>query len=116
LHAYLTPARMTMGPIGELRRVRIRGADDHTDHVLPMISLELYGHQDREPRPTSGSELAPGISYIDLDALPMTAWKQMLPAIEHAKGLILDLRGYVNRTTLEILAAGLTIVQRLIAP
>jgi hypothetical protein len=105
LHDYLTPARMVMGPIGELRRLRVRAPDGRVaDHVLPLVSDELYGHQNRELRPTNGHELAAGIYYLDLDALPMAVWKQLQPTLEQAKGLVIDLRGYITQASFELLS------------
>src|SRR5581483_18266 len=69
-----------------------------------MVSDELYGHQNREPRPANGHELATGIYYLDLDDLPMPVWNQLQPTLEQAKGLVIDLRGYITEASFELLS------------
>jgi hypothetical protein len=105
LHEYLTPARMEMGYPGSFHTVRIRGRDDRVlEHVLPFVSDDLYAHANRERRPAQHAELAPGVHYVDLDSLSMTAWEKILPSLEHARAIILDFRGYANLTALEMIS------------
>jgi hypothetical protein len=48
----------------------------------------------KEDRPTNGSEVAPGIVYFNLDGAEVAAWQAALPALQAAKGIVLDMRGY----------------------
>jgi len=96
---------MGMGHLGAFMPLRIRGLDGRfTDHVLPLVSDDLYAPLNREPRPTNGAELTPGVYYLDLGSLQAAAWEKLLPVVEHARAIILDFRGYVNVTTIEVMS------------
>jgi C-terminal processing protease CtpA/Prc len=69
-----------------------------------LVSDDLHWHDNREPRPANGDELAPGIFYLDLDSLPLATWEAVLPKIQKARGIVLDLRGYVNRASTEVIS------------
>jgi hypothetical protein len=102
---YRTPLWMGMGYPGIFRSLRIRGLDGHAvDHILPLVSDELFGHTNREARPAVGSELAPGVYYLDLDSLSASSWEKVLPTLGRASAILLDFRGYVNITTLEVMS------------
>jgi C-terminal processing protease CtpA/Prc len=47
-----------------------------------------------EPRPEKIAELEPGILYVDLGRVTDTDWKEVVPRLEKAKGIIFDMRGY----------------------
>lgn len=46
------------------------------------------------PHPPSGSEVAPGIVYFNLDGAETPALERAMPALVAAEGVIFDLRGY----------------------
>jgi hypothetical protein len=48
----------------------------------------------KEARPPDGSEPAPGVVYVNLDGAELPAWQAVLPKLEAAKGIVLDMRGY----------------------
>jgi C-terminal processing protease CtpA/Prc len=48
----------------------------------------------RGMRPPKLHELRPGIFYVDLDQIKDEEFKEALPKLEGAKGIIFDLRGY----------------------
>jgi hypothetical protein len=105
LREYMTLLRMGMGSLGAFMALRIRGLDGRvTDHVLPLVSDEFYAPVNREPRPTNGAELIPGVYYLDLGSLQAAAWEKLLPVVERARAIILDFRGYVNATTVEVIS------------
>lgn len=96
---YVTPYRMGMGPIGMFRHLTIRNtAGKESSLSVPLVSDTMYDHIARDPRPKSGSELAPGILYVDFDDLSLDDWTALLPALQRAKGIIFDFRGYSGRT------------------
>jgi peptidase S41-like protein len=96
---YVTPYRMSAGPIGTFRRLVIRdNAGRESSLSLPLIFDNLYDHFARDPRPKSGSELAPGILYVDFDGLSLDDWSTLLPSLQRARGIIFDFRGYSGRT------------------
>lgn len=105
LREYMTLLRMGMGYLGAFMPLRIRGRDGHvTAHVLPFVSDDLYAPVNREPRPANGAELIPGVYYLDLGTLQTAAWEKLLPVIARARAIILDFRGYVNGTTIEMMS------------
>ena len=58
-----------------------------------------------EPRPAKPViELEPGIYYIDLDRVTPTEWKEAVPQLQSAKGIIFDMRGYPGQPALDALA------------
>jgi hypothetical protein len=105
LREYMTLLRMRMGYQGSFMPLRIRSLDGRvTDHILPLVSDDFYAPMNREPRPTNGAELIPGVYYLDLSTLQAAAWEKLLPTIVRAKALILDFRGFVNGTAVEVMS------------
>jgi len=49
---------------------------------------------ERLKRPETGSELAPGVIYVDLCGLPDPQLRELLPRLAEAQRVIFDLRGY----------------------
>lgn len=47
-----------------------------------------------ETRPPQVSEIKPGIFYLDLDRIKDEDFQAVLPKLEHAQGIVFDLRGY----------------------
>jgi hypothetical protein len=96
---------MGMAATGTFQRLRFRNAD-RTDvvRVLPTVAHDLYADVVREARPKPGTELAPGVYYVDVNALPIDAWQKLVPILEGARVIILDFRGYVTRATLDAIS------------
>jgi C-terminal processing protease CtpA/Prc len=61
-----------------------------------------------EKRPASGEEIAPGIRYVNLDRVTEQEWKQILPELAAARGVVADMRGYPNKLSLTIPLAHVT--------
>lgn len=55
-----------------------------------------------EPRPEKIAELRPGIWYLDLDRISDDDFKAALPRLAEARGIVFDLRGYPNLSTIVI--------------
>lgn len=105
LRTYLAPIRMGMGATGSFHRLRIRDRSGRLAlHVLPLVQRDAHFHDLREPRPETGSELTPGIYYVDLDFLADDAWARVIPRLEGARAIIFDLRGYPVSTGLDALS------------
>jgi hypothetical protein len=103
--AYLASLRMTMGAAGTFRHLHVRISSERLlDYTVPLVVRELYLHANREARPGVGAEVAPGIYYIDLDALAMESWQKFVPKLLAAKAIILDFRGYVTTTAVDFLS------------
>jgi Peptidase family S41 len=97
LRDYLAPIRMSVGPPGTFRHVRIRSNDGkEIERVLPLVSRDLYDHSIRDARPKPGAELTPGVYYVDFDELSREAWTALLPQLQRARAIIFDFRGYTT--------------------
>jgi len=101
--AWTIPAFLTFGRLGTSATLRIRTADQEVDVSLPRVSRELNDSLVREPRPAFGAELAPGIRYIDLEAMKEEQWQATLPSLAHAPAIVLDMRGYPSRAVAHML-------------
>jgi C-terminal processing protease CtpA/Prc len=62
---------------------------------IPIRDLE-------EPRPAKITEIKPGIFYIDIERIVDGDFTAALPQLEKARGIIFDLRGYPQVSTLII--------------
>jgi hypothetical protein len=101
---WVVPLWLTMGRLGSLSTLRIRASDGkEADVILPRLSRDLYGSLVRDPRPTFGAELAPGIFYIDLEDLSTDRWRAAIPSLLHARAIVLDMRGYPSNMVFTML-------------
>ncbi|HEY0480960.1 MAG TPA: S41 family peptidase [Kofleriaceae bacterium] len=95
MHAYLTAVRLGVGPVMAVRQVRLRtpgGA--YLERAMPLVSEGHYGQVARPARPWPGTELAPGVIYVDFNHLDAVTWVARLPELTGARALIFDFRGY----------------------
>ena len=58
----------------------------------------------REKRPEKIAEIQPGFMYVDLDRITDDDFKQALPRLEQAGGIVFDLRGYPNKISTIVIA------------
>lgn len=101
---FIVPFWLTLGPVGTFSTIRLRTpAGREVTTAVPHLPREIYDPLVREPRPVSGSELAPGIAYADLESLKREHWQSILPALSRARAIVLDMRGYPSGVTFEIL-------------
>jgi Peptidase family S41 len=88
------PYWLTLGPQGTLSTLRVRSEGGREkDVLLPHLPRNTYGGLIHEPRPTSGTQLATGVYYVDLHGLTAEHWKSVLPLLQQARAIILDERG-----------------------
>lgn len=105
LREYLAPIRMGMAAPGTFRRLRVRKHDGATiDRVVSLVPRDLYLHTNRETRPEQGRELAPGLYYLDFEQLQSKELVRLMPALERARALVFDFRGFVNSSAAEVLS------------
>lgn len=89
---------LNLGPAGTLRRLDVRGTDGGArELIVPFLPREEVRHQVREPRPRSGTELAPGTFYVDLDTLDEETWQSLMPRLAEARAIVFDMRGYPSK-------------------
>lgn len=102
--AWAVPTWLTLGQVGTFSTLRLNTADvKERDVVLPHLSRELYDSAVREPRPVFGTELAPGVRYIDLEAMKADRWRAVIPSLLTTRVLIMDMRGYPSNYVFTIL-------------
>lgn len=65
------------------------------------VSLERvpFDRHPEEPRPEKMAEVRPGLWYVDLSRISDQDFKAALPQLAEAKGIVFDLRGYPNLST-----------------
>jgi C-terminal processing protease CtpA/Prc len=71
---------------------------------VPRITRRRYLAQKYEGRPASGSEVAPGVYYVDLARADDAMWKNVLPKLSASRAVICDLREGASPASFEILA------------
>jgi C-terminal processing protease CtpA/Prc len=83
--------RMTVERDGQKRSVETARSFDATVKVDDHVILRSW-----QRRPASFSEVAPGIVYVDMDRATEDGFQAAIPALEKARGLVFDMRGYPN--------------------
>lgn len=108
---HVVPWFLTLGPQGTFRRLEVRQAAGlPATLVVPMLERRKMNELAaiREPRPGNGSELAPGIVYVDMNTVDESTWPTILEALIKARGMVFDLRGYPSKTAFRVVSAHLT--------
>jgi hypothetical protein len=95
LRAHLAAIDLGAGMEGALRWVRLRSPDGaDLERGLPLVSREHHDHAVRLSRPWPGTEVAPGVFYVNFDDLEPETWASELRDLATARALIFDFRGY----------------------
>lgn len=95
---------LASGQKGAMKRVTLKDSSGEFHLALPLISREVYGSQVRPKRPTSGTELADGVYYVDGVALSRTALEDLISSLKRARVVIWDQRGHVGGVAQRLLA------------
>ena len=104
-HDYAARWYLTLGPAGSFRRVHVRSPDGtESQHLLPLVARDVYGAAVKEKRPATGTEVAPGVYYVDLEGLTSKTWQGLVPALQNARAVLIDLRGYTTNAGIDALA------------
>jgi hypothetical protein len=107
LRGHLAAMFLGAGAPGTVRQVRLRTGDGaYVERALRLVPRERFDHAVRPRRPWPGTELAPGVFYVDFDELAPETWTALVPTLANARALIFDFRGYST--------TGLTAVSHLI--
>ena len=107
LAAHLAAARLGAGPPGTVRQAQLVTAGGATV-ARDLTLVPSSGHGVRPARPWPGTELAPGVTYVDFDDLSPVTWTALVPALARSCALIFDFRGYST--------TGLVAVSHLVDP
>ncbi|QEH37715.1 Peptidase family S41 [Aquisphaera giovannonii] len=83
------------GPPGSRTTLGLERADG-TFHRASLIHAEP-GMPPSESRPPKVAEVRPGIFYVDLDRVSDADFREALPRLEKASGIVFDFRGYPSR-------------------
>jgi hypothetical protein len=95
LRAHRAAARLGAGPPGATAELVLRSPDGGVlERHWPLLPGDRYDHAVRPRRPWPGTELAPGVIYVDFDALAPETWSALLPVLARARALVFDFRGY----------------------
>jgi C-terminal processing protease CtpA/Prc len=78
------------------------------DLSMPMLSRAVHAADVREHHPASGTEVAPGVSYVDLDGLKIERWQSIFPSLTNARAIILDMRGYPTNAAFTLIGHFIT--------
>lgn len=102
--AYL-PFALAEGLAGGLVTVRVKQPDGQFAAVrIPRLSRAKYIRQLREDHPETGTELAPGVYYVDLATLDDAAWKPLPAKLSSGRAILCDARNGASQTAFQILA------------
>jgi hypothetical protein len=97
---YRAPLLLTRGPAGAWRRLEVRGSDGRVRELaIPLVLRDKMEEQIREPRPKNGTELAPGVFYVDIETLEAETWQPLLSDLAKARAIVFDMRGYPGSHT-----------------
>jgi C-terminal processing protease CtpA/Prc len=95
----------TSGPKGTFVHIVARQPDGARVTLdVPRVERAKYASQIHEARPAQGSEVAPGVFYVDSATLTKEAWEALLPKLASALGLVCDLRGATAPDAFQVLA------------
>jgi C-terminal processing protease CtpA/Prc len=103
--AYAAERKLARGDSTRLRRLDVRRPGESGVRTVYAPSLPRDEVTVQEVRPATGSELRPGVFYVDLTALTPEQWAALQPRLTTARGFVFDLRGYLTKTTFLALAA-----------
>jgi hypothetical protein len=104
LNAYL-PMTLGEGPAGAMVSIGVRKPNGELVNVrVPRVARRRYLALKREDRPTSGTEVGPGLYYVDLAQADDATWKTLLPKLTSSRAVICDVRGGASSAGFEILA------------
>ena len=107
-HELASLVRMSRGPRGAIRTLVLQRAPGQTTtRYFPLVSYAAYDHQVLGPRPKTGSEVAPGVYYVDIEELTTATWTKLVTGLRSARSVIVDLRGY-SASIMAVLASFLT--------
>jgi hypothetical protein len=81
-----------LGPAGSVMRLKVRSFSGVEREV--MLHRRVARAAGGEPRPATVTELAPGVTYFDIDRATEDDLRAALPQLAEAKAVIFDLRGY----------------------
>jgi hypothetical protein len=102
---YLASLYISVGPIGRFKHVRTRSPNGaEVESLLPLVSRQVFDKDIHVFHPRSGSEIAPAVFYIDPMSLTPATIPTLIPSLQIAKVVILDMRGYVQDGIYDLLA------------
>ncbi|MBK9035340.1 MAG: hypothetical protein IPL61_29480 [Myxococcales bacterium] len=93
------------GPIGSMAKVTysVTGGPAQTA-LLPRVEKGAGLDEILAPRPLQNAEVSPGVRYLRVGALRRADLATVVPALQHARSIVLDLRGSGSDGALGLLA------------
>ena len=86
--------RLRGGATGSRRTVRVRRGSAEHEVTVTLVPWKDLGNALDEVRPKNGSEVAPGIRYVDTGNCSNEEWQKIAPELAAAKVVLIDMRGY----------------------
>jgi C-terminal processing protease CtpA/Prc len=72
--------------------------------VIPLVSRQQFDRLIHAKRPNQGTEVAPGVFYVDIGGLTRPALPALLTTLQPAQAIILEMRGYTVDAAYDLLA------------
>lgn len=100
---YFTSIALGYGPLGEV--VEIEGRDPTGAKKKVAVPRVAFANllALREKHPADGTQIAPGVRYVDLSTISLANWDALAPTLTDAKVIVFDLRGYISSATFSAL-------------
>ena len=92
---YRALQELAHGDVDTTVTLELEDRDGKTRSVT--VKRTIPPEQLHENRPEKIAEVQPGIMYVDLDRITDDDFKQALPRLKQASGIVFDLRGYPNK-------------------
>lgn len=92
---YRALVEIRLGPPDSQATLVVRSADGVRRTVIVKRSATAYAFDDA--RPGKIAEVKPGVYYVDVSRITDEDFTGALPALEKARGIVFDMRGYPNR-------------------
>ena len=93
---------LARGTLGEVATLEIKDQNDEERSV--QLTRVMAEEPLKEQRPEKVAELRPGIMYADIDRMTDDDFKQALPQLAKADGVVFDLRGYPSKMSTIVIA------------
>jgi C-terminal processing protease CtpA/Prc len=95
---FIALQELALGARGSVLTLEVRSAEGKTRTVKLPRTVPFDEYQ--EKRPDKIAELKKGTLYVDLDRITEEEFRQAVPKLAKATGIIFDLRGYPRRSGL----------------
>ena len=93
---------LARGKPGEMVTLEVQGIDGQVQAIALRQASRAMPLE--ESRPAKVADVRLGVMYVDLSRITEDDFKQALPRLEKARGIVFDLRGYPNKLSTIVVA------------